>query len=185
MDALTGKKLASYAHGPKLRSLFLLSILMSAVPMNTSAKTKPPADAGFLDQFTEHHKDAVKMGELALSKAANPEVKNMARRMISGQKEEIAQMKKWRERFFSSVPEAKSEMPKMDMASLKEKAGNEFDLAFLDLMVKHHEQGINMAKRASEKLFNPDIKAFAQSAIMNQDRERQDLSQMKKQEEKR
>ena len=70
----------------------------------------------------------------------------------------------------------------MDMMSLKEKSGTDFDLAFLDMMTKHHEQGINMAKSAADKLFNPQIKTFAQNAIMNQDRERQELEAMKKSE---
>lgn len=147
----------------------------------TEAKAKPASyDAKFLDQFSEHHRDAIKMGEMALSKAENPEVKKMAKKMVSDQKEEVAQMTEWREQFFSSAPKSKSEMPKMDLTSLKSKTGKDFDLAFLDMMTKHHEQGISMAKGASDKLFNPQIKTFAQSAIMNQDRERQELDEMKK-----
>lgn len=150
------------------------------------AEAKPaPYDAKFLDQFTEHHKDAIKMGEMALSKAENPEVKKMAQKMVSDQKEEIAQMQKWREQFYTSTPKDNSKLAKMDMSSLKEKSGKAFDLAFLDLMAKHHEQGISMAKSASDKLFNSQIKTFAQNAIMNQGKEVQDLSQMKKQEERK
>jgi uncharacterized protein (DUF305 family) len=53
-------------------------------------------------------------------------------------------------------------------------------LAFIDLISKHHEQGINMAKRASDQLFNIKLKAFAQNVILNQDRELGELEQLKK-----
>lgn len=130
----------------------------------------------------ESNKLGTQAEELLLS---TPEVKKMAQKMVSDQKEEIAQMQKWREQFYTSTPKDNSKLAKMDMSSLKEKSGKAFDLAFLDLMAKHHEQGISMAKSASDKLFNSQIKTFAQNAIMNQGKEVQDLSQMKKQEERK
>ncbi len=89
-------------------------------------------------------------------------------------------MKKWREELYRSVPIASSDIPKVDMSSLQTKSGRDFDIAFLDMMAMHHNQGIGMAKSATDRLFHTRIKAFAQNAILNQDRERQELLEMKK-----
>ncbi len=158
-------------------------ILCFSTFTTSQASAKPASyDAKFLDQMSEHHQDAIKMAEMAESKAQNPEVKKVALRMAKDQKEEIAQMKNWREKFFNSAPKTKMTMPKMDMSTFKEKSGRDFDLAFLDMMAKHHEQGIEMAKSASDKLFNPQIKTFAQTVMLKQDSERSELQNMKKSE---
>jgi uncharacterized protein (DUF305 family) len=70
----------------------------------------------------------------------------------------------------------------MDLKELQEKSGKDFDVAFIDLMRKHHTQGISMAKRATDELFHSNIKDFVENAIHDQDRERQQLAQLKKEE---
>jgi uncharacterized protein (DUF305 family) len=153
-------------------------------PVHSYGKeTKPKApqfDAKFLDQMTDHHKDAIEMSELAELRARNPELKKMAERMVADQKEEIDQMKIWREQFFATAPKVRPAHAEMDMSALKGKSGREFDMAFIDLMAKHHEQGINMAKLASDRLFNTEVKSFAQNVIIKQSHERDELKQIKK-----
>ena len=161
-------------------SILSVSFIMNHADAKESASTVP-YDAKFLDQFSEHHGDAIKMGEMATSKAANPEVKKIAEKMVSDQTEEIKKMKEWREKI-SSAPPIASSMPKMDMSSLNQKNGRDFDIAFLDMMAKHHQQGVSMAKEASAKLSNPEVKTFAKNAAEKQDHERQKLLKMKKSE---
>lgn len=165
-----------------LMALGLTFLTFSGFTTNQAIAKPAPYDAKFLDQMSEHHKDAIQMGKMAESKAQNPEVKKMAQKIVKDQKDEIIQMKEWREKFFASTPKSKMAMPKMDMNALKKKTGRDFDLAFLDMMAKHHEQGINMAKSASDKLFNPQIKTFAQTVILKQDGERSEMESMKKSE---
>lgn len=172
----------------KLQFLLVAVMLSAGATFSTQVyakETRPKAtqfDAKFLDQMTDHHKDAIKMGELAESKAQNPELKKMAEKMIADQKEEIDQMKNWRGQFYASAPVAKPMQPKMDMSALKNKSGRDFDMAFIDMMRMHHEQGIDMAKSASDKLFNAQVKTFAQNVVMKQSHERDELEQMKKME---
>ncbi len=173
----------------KLQFLLVAATLLggaATIPNYAYAKESKPKvaqyDAKFLNQMTDHHKDAIKMGELAESRAQNPELKKMAEKMVADQKEEIDQMKTWREQFFATAPTTRPEMPKMDVRPLQKKSGRDFDMAFIDMMSKHHEQGINMAKNASDRLFNTQVKTFAQNVVMKQSHERDELQQIKKNE---
>ncbi|OYZ23578.1 MAG: hypothetical protein B7Y39_04540 [Bdellovibrio sp. 28-41-41] len=162
--------------------LSIFSVNFVTIRAEAKQKMSPfPYDAKFLDQFSEHHSGAIEMGELASLKAENPEVKKMAAKMVSDQKGEIKKMKEWREKI-SSAPEVASSMQKIDMGDLSQKNGREFDFAFLDMMAKHHKQGVNMAKEASFKLSNPEVKAFAKTAAVKQEQERHQLLEMKKSE---
>lgn len=164
----------------KIARVFFISATMIgfASILLAGAKATPP-DIVFLDQFSEHHTEAIKMAEMAVSKASDPQVKQMAEKMASDQKKEIAQMKKWRKEIDASAPRGMLEMPKMDMSGLREKSGREFDVTFLDMMSRHHSQGVEMAKAAVDKVSNLQVKAFAQAAADNQDRERKHLEQMR------
>ena len=70
---------------------------MKGMSMDKIAASKGAAfDAMFIDMMTKHHAGAVTMARNALKKAEHPEVKEIAKKMIDAQKEEMAQMKKWK-----------------------------------------------------------------------------------------
>jgi uncharacterized protein (DUF305 family) len=53
-------------------------------------------DATFITQMSKHHENGIKMASTALSKAQHPEVKEMAKKIIASQKEEIDLMSHWK-----------------------------------------------------------------------------------------
>lgn len=56
-------------------------------------------------------------------------------------------------------------------------AGTPYDLQFLDSMTMHHQHGVEMAKLAQEKASHAELKAFAQKAVEDQQKE---IDQMKR-----
>lgn len=52
--------------------------------------------------------------------------------------------------------------------ALKGKAGDEFDKAFIELMIDHHEGAIEMAKQAQENAKHDEIKKLAEDIITAQ-----------------
>lgn len=137
------------------------------------------ADAHFLDRFTKHHQDGIEMARLAQQKAQSSGIKQMASKILKDQPKEIAQMQKWRSRHFSSVEKASDMPPEMDMSKLQSASGTEFDVAFADMMAKHHEDGIKMIEDVEGDLKNPEVKQFVEKAKKNQSKEREQLAQMK------
>ena len=62
-----------------------------------------PFDQQFIDSMTPHHQSALMMAQMAVTKAQLPEVKRLARGIISEQKREIAQMKAWRKAWYPNA----------------------------------------------------------------------------------
>lgn len=63
-----------------------------------------------------------------------------------------------------------------DMKSSPNAASQPYDLKFLDTMTHHHQGAVDMAKMAVEKASHPELKAFAQKIIVDQNKE---IAQMK------
>lgn len=137
------------------------------------------ADAHFLDRFVKHHQDGIEMAKLAQEKARSPGIKQMASKILKDQPKEIAQMQTWRSRHFSAVDRASDMPPKMDMSKLQGVDGKEFDVAFADMMAKHHEDGIKMIESVERELKNPEVKQFVAKSKKNQSHEQTQLAQLR------
>lgn len=148
--------------------------------MQTAPDAKSaPYDLQFLDTMIAHHQGAVVMAKPAAGKSAHDELKKLAENIVISQEKEIAQMREWREKWYAGKPLAMNmEMPgmadsmrDMDMKKLESLTGNQFDLAFIEMMIPHHQGAVTMAKDALEKAEHPEIKTLARSIIMAQEDE--------------
>lgn len=68
-----------------------------------------------------------------------------------------------------------------DMKSSPNAASQPYDLQFLDTMSHHHQGAVDMAKMAVEKASHPELKAFVQKIIADQNKE---IAQMEEWREK-
>jgi len=131
------------------------------------------ADVTFAQQMIPHHQQAVEMAELAETRAASQEVKDLAADVESAQGPEIETMTGWLESWGEDVPAEgehnmsdMADMPGMmgeeEMADLESAAGAEFDRMFLTMMIEHHEGAIEMAKTEQEDGESSDAVALAE-----------------------
>ncbi|MCP9496419.1 MAG: DUF305 domain-containing protein [Pyrinomonadaceae bacterium MAG19_C2-C3] len=147
-----------------------------------------PYDLQFLDTMIPHHQGAVDMARPAVEKAAHPELREFARRIIADQEREIAEMRRIREQHYAGKPEAiNMEMPGMmdsmrgmDMQKLNAAIGNDFDLMFLEQMTPHHEGAVVMSRDGLGKLEHAEIKTLATQIISSQQKEVAQMNEWKK-----
>lgn len=162
-------------------SLLLGALVISPIALSQTSNHSHTMEKGashdphFLDMMSEHHKDGIKMAEMAADKAQNKEIKAMAQKIAKDQKKELKQMQEWRQQKYSSAPKSEQMPSKMDMTKLENAKGSEFDKNFVMMMAKHHEEGIKMAEEAIPMLENGQIKQFAQNATKNQTKEMKQL----------
>lgn len=154
-----------------------------------------PADAKydlrFIDAMVPHHQGAVEMATDALSKSQRPEIKQLARYIITDQNQEIAQLKQWRQAWYpkagatamvydsqmgNTMAMSPTQMQGMMMKGNLGPANAQYDLRFLNAMIPHHQGAVAMAQDALNKSRRPEIKSLAQRIITNQQRE---IAQMK------
>ncbi len=155
--------------------------------MMSKMKSDPNAasaayDLQFLDTMTAHHTSAIEMAEMVETKSQNAELKAFAKKIITDQNKEIAQMKDWREKWYAGKPAAKNmEMSGMmdsmkmmmgsEMKKMEDATGKEFDLMFLDMMSAHHKGATVMGREALTKAERPEIKTLANQIIKAQEAE--------------
>lgn len=144
------------------------------------------ADVEFAQGMIPHHQQAVEMAELAATRAANPQVKDLAAKIATAQAPEITIMSGWLTAWGAPMPSPESghdshgSMPGMmsdaDMAGLEKAGGAEFDQMFLDMMIRHHEGALRMATTEQQQGQQPDAKALAKKIEADQTAE---IAQMK------
>ena len=142
-------------------------------------------DAHFIEQMIPHHEDAITMAQLAEIKAKTPEVKQLATNIIGSQGKEIDQMKSWYKQWFGrDLPTGKNVMTQHGMMVGNQSMhmgmmGNEtdstrlenavdFDKAFVEDMIPHHQMAVMMASMLKNGSSRPEMRKLADDIITAQ-----------------
>ncbi|RSD13552.1 DUF305 domain-containing protein [Amycolatopsis eburnea] len=140
---------------------------------HTSAQAAAGHNAGdvtFAQQMVPHHSQALDMAKLVPSRSTNPKVVDLASRIAKAQDPEIQQMQGWLSSWGAGMPGMSHEsMPGMmsgdDVKKLEAAKGAEFDKMWLDMMIKHHQGAVDMARTELSQGSNADAKALAQKIV--------------------
>ena len=150
------------------------------------AKAAAPGDRdtrtfeiNFLAGMIPHHQMAIDMSRLAVRYATDPEVKSLARRIISEQKPEIARMNRYLAvDGVRNYRAGKAADELQDLHTLGSLRGNAFNVAFLTMMTDHHmmaiegnDMGMVGARAAQTRAAQQDIRALAGNIVATQTRE--------------
>ncbi|HEX8628552.1 MAG TPA: DUF305 domain-containing protein [Catenuloplanes sp.] len=134
------------------------------------------ADITFAQGMVPHHQQAVVMADLAATRASAAEVKALAAKIKQAQAPEIEQLNGWLTGWGAAMPSAPAggghdmpgmnpQMPGMmtdkDMADLKTATGAGFDRMFLQMMIRHHQGAVEMARTQQQQGKGSAVKALA------------------------
>lgn len=148
-------------------------------------------DRAFITDMVAHHQGAVAMAYPALEKAKYPELKTLAQGIIDSQLGEIRNMETWKKDWgYTTASQGSSGgmtgmdhsggAMEQDMAKmtndLNKKTGDEFDKAFLQLMIEHHESAIAMARPGITNAEHKELKDLTLAIVGAQT---QEIAQMK------
>lgn len=162
--------------------------MMTMMGMQTTGSMRSNLDSHFIEQMIPHHEDAITMATLAEKKAEHQEIKTLAANIKKSQSAEIAKMQNWYKDWYGAdVPQANDDdqnhadegmMGQMhggmmgndtDTKSL-ENATN-FDKAFIEEMIPHHQMAVMMANMLLQGTSRPEMKKLAQDIISAQTKE--------------
>jgi uncharacterized protein (DUF305 family) len=151
------------------------------------------ADVQFMQGMIAHHAQAIVMSRMAEAHGANPRVVKLAIKIDQSQIAEIRIMQDWLRENGQVAPDTSSwrtmkmagMLTEKQLAELDAAKGVDFDRAFLDLMIMHHEGALKMVKDlfaspgAGQEV---DVNVFANDVVSVQTAEigamRQLLSQL-------
>jgi uncharacterized protein (DUF305 family) len=145
-------------------------------------------DKHFIEQMIPHHEGAIAMANFALQKAKHPEIKTLATAIIAAQTTEIQSMNGWYQDWFgSAVPKVSTGMMgggmmsqngmhmggQEDMTALEN--ASDFDKAFIEEMIPHHQLAIMMANMLQSGTNRPEMQQLAKNIISSQSKEIQQM----------
>jgi uncharacterized protein (DUF305 family) len=139
-------------------------------------------DVMFAQMMIPHHEQAIELSDIALDPlvGASDAVRALAEQIKDAQDPEIAQMKSllsaWGQSMtMDSSMDHSTMMSGMltlqELATLSQLRSSEFDAAWIDAMIAHHEGAIQMAEDALENGSNPDIRSLCEAIIAGQQAE--------------
>ena len=139
-------------------------------------------DQWFIQEMIPHHEDAVVMADIALKQAEHGDLKTLAQQIKTTQTQEIAQMRGWYQAWYGTADVPAGRMDQMhesmapmmgamhgDPASID--GEDNFDKAFIDQMVPHHQMAVMMASMALGSSTRPELRQLLESIITSQSSE--------------
>jgi uncharacterized protein (DUF305 family) len=153
-------------------------------------------DVGFLQDMSAHHRQAIDMSFIYLTRPdTDPRLRTVARSIIFEQSVEIGLMLQQlglmgapavsdddTAMSWMGHPVDPAEMPGMasqeQLDELAAATGADADAQFVELMTAHHQGGIDMAEAAAAAAENSDVVRFAESTARNQQSEIVELEEL-------
>jgi putative membrane protein len=137
---------------------------------DTSSAMKPAMTADsntskFLVKAANGGMAEVKLAQLAKDKSKDSTILNFAGMMIDDHGAANDKVKKLAADRNVTLPAEPGADEQKKADDLGKKAGKDFDKAYVDAMVKGHEQTLDMFKTASGKVTDPDVKSFIDNTI--------------------
>ncbi|WP_258072523.1 DUF305 domain-containing protein [Rathayibacter sp. AY1C2] len=135
-------------------------------------------DVMFAQMMKPHHEQAVEMSDMILAKdGISTEVTDLATQIKEAQGPEISQLEEWitawgAEDSMSGMDHSMDGMMSdEDMSALESATGAEAEKLFLEQMMMHHEDAVEMAQTEVDKGQNADAIEMAEMIVQTQTEE--------------
>jgi len=177
--------------------LVLVGVIGGIALGRSTATTYGPADdsidVAFLQDMVVHHGQAVEMAVWARNNTADPRIRQIAFDIESTQTSQVGRMEGWLTlwgqplrppsgQYMGWMGMPAATMPGMaspeDLARMRAATGRDLDVAFLQLMLRHHQGGLPMMQAAEARASVPAVRALAASMVASQSAEAQTMTQM-------
>ncbi|MGQ0631561.1 MAG: DUF305 domain-containing protein [Sporichthyaceae bacterium] len=157
----------------------------SAAPTGEAAPPGPTftqADVDFAVEVSQHHGQALRMTDLAATRARSPQVKALAKQIGRDYARDIDVIAEWIRLWGAAGAELPAHdagfgetgagmLPEAAVDRLERLKGAAFDSKFRQLMARHHRGGLDLAKDELDGGINPDARAMAERLQLTQIRQ--------------
>ncbi|MEI4271994.1 DUF305 domain-containing protein [Klenkia sp. LSe6-5] len=166
----------------------------------TDTPTADSVDAGFSLDMSVHHLQAVEMANLAPGRTTDPEVLSLAFDISQTQLNQVGRMQGWLTLWGLPTTGAHTMawmegsdhhhdhdddgrlMPGMateeELTQLRGARGQDFDVLFLQLMIRHHQGGLEMAEQGEARASEAVVRGLARSIAETQTAEAMTMAAM-------
>jgi uncharacterized protein (DUF305 family) len=154
--------------------------------------TADPVDVGFVSDMYDHHQQALQLATVAANQGTTTPVRTLATKMIAGQQLESGRFLQFLDGHglapgepdrpvmgWMGMARPHAEMPGLatpaELVALTNATGADVDRRFLELMIRHHRGGIDMAGHEADHGHDPGLRELAGRMVVMQGREVTDM----------
>jgi uncharacterized protein (DUF305 family) len=170
--------------GMTVAAAVIVGLLGFTIGLNVGRPSWPAdgsADVGFARDMSAHHAQAVEMAMIAFQKASREDVRSLGSDIAMTQKGQIGVMQTWLQTWgvpantndapMAWVPDGASmlngnRMPGMatreEINRLNDATGEQVDILFLQLMIRHHLGGVHMIDAVLGQGSSDEVKQLAE-----------------------
>jgi uncharacterized protein (DUF305 family) len=130
----------------------------------------------FLQGMIDHHAMAVEMSSLCPGRAFHEELLALCSQIESSQSQEIATLQSWLADWYGleHEPEA-SRQEERDLDALAATSGEEFEIRFMETMIRHHQGAIREAADCLDRAGHQELVELCEQIIAAQAAEIQQM----------
>ncbi|MEU7480839.1 DUF305 domain-containing protein [Lentzea sp. NPDC042327] len=151
---------------------------MSPLAACGSPATHNSADVAFAQGMVPHHEQAVEMTGLVAERTDSAHVVDLAERIARHQQPEIDRMNGWLKAWGAPVKASShadhghaADHGMVDLGTLADLRGTDFDRQWLSLMIQHHRGAVEMARKHLDAGTDPGARSLAQDVVAAQEKE--------------
>lgn len=142
-----------------------ISIGGNTANANSTSSTAAMSDNDFMKDAAVGGMSEVELGKLASSKAANAEVKQFGRMMVTDHSKANEELKTLAAKKNVTLPTEPDAKHKATMSEMQANSGADFDRGYVSDMIEDHEKDVAAFEEKSRNAADPDVKAFAAKTL--------------------
>ncbi|MBI3964988.1 MAG: DUF305 domain-containing protein [Chloroflexi bacterium] len=147
----------------RLAALVLVAIAVHLVWMAT------PVQGDVMEDMIDHHQMAVHTATMCMEKAIHPELRDLCQQIVTTQTQEIQMMQSWLASWYGVRHEPHMNAGHMrEMERLASLSGAEFEVAFMEMMIRHHAMAVKEGERCVERAYHGELRQLRQDIITSQ-----------------
>ena len=152
----------------------ILAFSPFALRADAPAPTRKAArfEVRFLTGMIDHHHMAMMIAELCMDRAVHDELRMLCEEIMTSQSQEMETMQGWLQDWYGIThePEMKPGAERR-MQRLAALSGEEFEIAFMEMMTRHHTQAIREGMHCLERARHEDLIALCENIVQAQTEE--------------
>lgn len=156
------------------------SVQQAQMDQEQNAAMKKMQDKAFVKKAAEGGLAEVRLGELAQQKSNSQDVKAFGQKMVNDHSQLNEQMMPIAQQMGVSSPKELSKKDKKEIAKLENLSGQQFDQAYIKMMIKDHKKDLSEFQNTASRTQNSELKQAAEHGAQVIQGHLQDIEQIAK-----
>jgi putative membrane protein len=150
------------------RAVMVIATLVSAlyvVGIDEAHAESIPATVSFLKMAAGGQQHEIELGQLAMQKAGNEQVKQFGTRMVQDHRKALQEVRQLATKTRMALGTEPSEQHQQQKAQLSKLSGKEFDRAYIMFMLRDHTKNMKHFGQHALVEPNPEVRQWTASAL--------------------